>query len=193
MKNIFCLFILVAGLAFAGDVPYPVVGTGQSKCYDERSEIPPPQPGQTFYGQDAQQHSPRASYAHSADGRTVQDNITGLTWQRSPDTNGDGHLDRGDKLTLAQARALPAKLNAAKFGGFGDWRLPDVKELQSIVDYTRSPGTTGSAAIDPVFQCTTITNEDGKADFPFPHGRGPQGDVIRINNFVRVVRNTSAP
>jgi hypothetical protein len=23
----------------------------------------------------------------------------------------------------------------------------------------------------------------------FPHGRGPQGDVIRINNFVRLVRN----
>jgi len=22
----------------------------------------------------------------------------------------------------------------------------------------------------------------------FPHGRGPQGDVIRINNFVRCVR-----
>jgi hypothetical protein len=27
----------------------------------------------------------------------------------------------------------------------------------------------------------------------FPHGRGPQGDVIRINNFIRVVRNTSKP
>ena len=26
----------------------------------------------------------------------------------------------------------------------------------------------------------------------FPHGRGPQGDVIRINNFVRVVRNAAA-
>jgi len=23
----------------------------------------------------------------------------------------------------------------------------------------------------------------------FPHGRGPQGDVIRINNFVRCVRD----
>jgi len=23
----------------------------------------------------------------------------------------------------------------------------------------------------------------------FPQGRGPQGDVIRINNFVRLVRN----
>lgn len=33
---------------------------------------------------------------------------------------------------------------------------------------------------------------DPKAGDPaqFPHGRGPQGDVIRINNFVRCVRNT---
>ena len=32
---------------------------------------------------------------------------------------------------------------------------------------------------------------DPKAGDPamFPHGRGPQGDVIRINNFVRVVRD----
>ena len=31
---------------------------------------------------------------------------------------------------------------------------------------------------------------DPKAGDPamFPHGRGPQGDVIRINNFIRCVR-----
>jgi hypothetical protein len=27
----------------------------------------------------------------------------------------------------------------------------------------------------------------------FPHGRGPQGDVIRINNFVRCVRDAITP
>ena len=32
------------------------------------------------------------------------------------------------------------------------WRLPDVKELQSINDYSRSPGMSNSAAIDPLFQ-----------------------------------------
>ncbi|MGA2555532.1 MAG: hypothetical protein ABSG04_04585 [Verrucomicrobiota bacterium] len=45
-------------------------------------------------------------------------------------------------------------------------RLPSVKELQSIVDYTRSPDTTHSPAMDPVFSSTTITNEGGQADFP---------------------------
>jgi hypothetical protein len=36
---------------------------------------------------------------------------------------------------------------------------------------------------------------DPKAGDPtaFPHGRGPQGDVIRINNYVRCVRDAATP
>jgi hypothetical protein len=64
----------------------------------------------------------------------VRDNITGLTWQRSPDTDRDGKLTRPDKLTFAQAQAMPAKLNSEKFGGFEDWRLPTIKELYSLFD-----------------------------------------------------------
>ncbi|MBI5684800.1 MAG: DUF1566 domain-containing protein [Verrucomicrobia bacterium] len=425
---ILSLALLLGADGFGAQRPYTVVGTGQTKCYDDRREIAPPRPAGPFYGQDAQQPGPKASYTLSADGLTVQDNNTGLTWVRSADTNGDGTLGHSDKLTLAQARQLPAKLNAAKFGGFGDWRLatikelyslilfsgvdgrpdgdssqmrpfidtryfkfaygderagervidsqwatssvyvanpnqmfgvnfadgrikgypigamhgrpaktyfvlcvrgnpaygkndfcdngngtvtdratglmwskrdsgkgmnweaalawaqgrnverylghndwrlPNAKELQSIVDYSRAPDTTSSAAMDPVFDCTSIKNEQGKTDWPFywtgtthanvfggdaavyvafgrasgwmsgmpgkgggpgrggfgkgkggnapasggyrymdvhgagaqrsdpktgdpadfPHGRGPQGDVVRINNFVRLVRN----
>ena len=44
---------------------------------------------------------------------------------------------------------------------------PTSKELQSIVDYTRSPDTTNSAAIDPVFQSTPIRDGLGKVNYPF--------------------------
>jgi hypothetical protein len=113
---------------------YVVVDTGQSNCYDNRSVIAPPKPGQPFYGQDAQLQARPPSYTLSADGLTVHDNNTDLTWQRSPDTDGDGLLTWRDKLTLAQAQALPPKLNAAKFGGFNDWRLPSIKEQFSLFD-----------------------------------------------------------
>jgi hypothetical protein len=115
---------------------YAVVGTGQTKCYDNRHEIAPPKPGQPFYGQDAQQRGTQPSYKLSTDGLTIADNNTGLTWQRSPDINGDGALDRSDKLTFAQAQAWPSKLNAAKFGGFNDWRLPTIKELYSLIVFS---------------------------------------------------------
>jgi hypothetical protein len=127
---------------------YTLVDTGQSKCYDNRKEITPPNPSQPFYGQDAQFQARPASYALSADGLTVRDNLTGLTWQRSPDTDGDGLLTSRDKLTLAQARALPAKLNAARFGGFNDWRLPSIKELYSLFD-GRGTDPSGPMDIDP--------------------------------------------
>ncbi len=117
-------------------LPYQVVGTGQTRCYDDRGVIAPPRPGQPFYGQDAQYRTIAPSYTRGADGLTVHDNNAGLTWQRSPDTNGDGVLDSRDKLTLAQARELPARLNAVRFGGFGDWRLPTIKELYSLINFS---------------------------------------------------------
>jgi len=42
----------------------------------------------------------------------------------------------------------------------------NAKELQSLVDYARSPDTTWSAAIDPLFNSTGIVNEAGDTDYP---------------------------
>jgi hypothetical protein len=85
---------------------------------------------------------------------TITDNATGLMWAQN---------DSGTGLKWADALAYCENLTAA---GYDDWRLPSVKELQSIVDYTRSPDTTGSAAIDPLFNVTPITNEAGQIDYP---------------------------
>ena len=44
-----------------------------------------------------------------------------------------------------------AGLNTASFAGYTDWRVPNVKELQSIVDYE-----TSTPSVNPVFDtsCT---------------------------------------
>lgn len=128
---------------------YPVVATGQTKCYDNRREIAAPQPGQPFYGQDAQHQVNSASYTLNADELTVRDNVTGLTWQRSPNTDGDGKITASDKRSFAQAKAIPAKLNAAKFGEFDDWRLPTIKEQYSLFDARGTdPSPTGKGTSD---------------------------------------------
>jgi hypothetical protein len=179
---------------------------------------------------------------------TVTDRATGLTWMQVD----SGHLRAGPRqdgsLTWAEALAWAEQLN---YAGHDDWRLPNAKELQSLVDYTRSPATTNSPAIDPVFRTTSITDEAGRKDWPyfwtgtthvglrrarsavyiafgraggfmtdrrtgrkrlqdvhgagaqrsapksgdpkqFAGGRGPQGDVVRIHNFVRCVRGGRA-
>lgn len=174
------------------------------------------------------------NFVENNDG-TITDLATGLMWQQDDSQSG---------LNWRQALDYAEELELA---GYDDWRLPNVKELQSLVDYSRAPETSGTAAIDPLFNCSTITAEDGKPTFPwywsntthenmmngmnaayvcfgqafgwmqdpfgtyrlldvhgagaqrsdpkqgdpneYPYGRGPQGDVIRIYNYVRCVRD----
>jgi len=97
---------------------------GQSTCYGLVAPIACPPAGEAYHGQDSQYDGFQPSYQVSNDGLTVTDLVTGLVWQRVADT-----------------------LNAAMFAGHTDSRLPCIKELQSIVDDTRSPDTSGSAAI----------------------------------------------
>ena len=182
--------------------------------------------GNTLYGKN--------DFHDNGDG-TVTDRATGLMWMKA---------DSVKAMNWQQALKWAEDLD---YGGYSDWRLPNAKELQSIVDYTRCPDVTGSAALDPVFDVTAMTNEAGQKDYgfywtgtshcsaasakaaaylafgrspgwmqdrrsgeytlmdvhgagsqrsdpktgnaaEFPRGRGPQGDVIRINNLVRCVR-----
>ncbi|WP_253822036.1 DUF1566 domain-containing protein [Vibrio sp. 99-8-1] len=86
--------------------------------------------------------------------KTVNDKATGLTWQQGDSEHGMewfSALEYCENLELA---------------GSNDWRLPNAKELQSIVDYTKSPDTSNSAAIDSSFSVTSIINEGEKIDYP---------------------------
>ena len=116
-----------------GKLAYPIVDSGQTACYDASGEIAAPAKGAAFYGQDAQYAGNQPSYTASADGLVVTDNVTGLMWQRSPDTNGDGVINKADKMAMEEAQAYPAKLNAKKFAGYDDWRLPTIKEMYSLI------------------------------------------------------------
>jgi hypothetical protein len=119
--------------AQSGD--YAIVDTGQTVFYDNSAVISPPEPGDPFYGQDAQYTGNTPSYTLSSDGLTVYDDNTGLTWQRTPDTNNDDVFSVADKLSWAEAQTYPQTLNEINYGGYSDWRLPTIKELYSLIDF----------------------------------------------------------
>lgn len=116
---------------------YSIVDTGQTKFWDQTgAEIAKPtSPADQYYGEDAQYSGVQPSYTKSSDSLTVKDNVTGLTWQQSPDTNGDSAINASDKFSWTNAQARPAALNAAKYGGYNDWRLPTIKELYSLINF----------------------------------------------------------
>lgn len=106
--------------------------TGQDKCYDNAQEIPCPQPGEAFYGQDAQYHGPQMAYQDNGDG-TVTDLNTNLTWQQGDSQNTVARLWQ-DAVDYCDGLSL---------GGHSDWRLPTIQELSSLIDYSKPyPGPT---------------------------------------------------
>lgn len=157
---------------------YPVVDTGQTVTYGNDTFITAPAAGQEFYGQDAQISGHQPNYTLSADGLTVVDNITGLTWTQSHDWNGDGVLNSSDKMLQANAATYVHTLNAQNYGGFNDWRLPSIKEIYSLMNFAGKDvsglETSDTSSLEPF-----IDNDY----FAFGYGDSASGERIIDSQF----------
>jgi hypothetical protein len=77
---------------------------------------------------------------------TITDNATGLMWIKDPSLCGGGTYPNAwasaanTPAPMTWANAI-ASCEALNYAVYGDWRLPNVKELQSIVDYGRANPT----------------------------------------------------
>lgn len=116
----------------AASLSYTIVDTNQSLTYDASDVISAPSAGQAFYGQDAQYQGNAPSYQNNGDG-TITDLNTGLIWSQA--YVGD--------VTYSEAVAGAATYNA---GGYTDWRLPTIKELYSLMDFSGYTGTSASTS-----------------------------------------------
>lgn len=92
------------------------------------------------------------SFVDNGDG-TVTDRTTGLMWQQVDPM--PTKVDWAGALQYCEALAL---------GGYDDWRLPNAKELQSIVDYKRSVAPAIDSTFFPNTQPSTYWSSTTHAD-----------------------------
>jgi len=133
--------------------------TGQERCYDPAGiEIPcegSGQDGETRFGQ------PWPEPRFAVRDEIVEDRLTTLHWYRNANPNSF-------PVTWPEALAAIAELNRQQALGYGDWRLPNRREMRSLMSYqSRRPAlppghpfvnlflgwywTSTSAAINPAY------------------------------------------
>jgi hypothetical protein len=149
--------------------------TGQNQCFDCegkpvgcKSCLGQPRPCDGFLQpslslQDSMQRTGCANdasrFTDNGDG-TVTDNCTGLQWLQdsveTPDDDLDGHPD---PVTWCKAMEF---CNDLVFADHSDWRLPNVRELQSLVDYGRF-----APAIAPEFRLAGNRTAEGNTVYDY--------------------------
>jgi len=128
--------------------------TGQSKCYDNETEIKCPKVEEPFFGQDANylinpislikldkmgNNLPMSATSWSM----VMDNNTGLTWEVKVNDNDSIHYMKDQYSSneiqsinfFGVKKGILSKINSTQFGGFNDWRLPQTEEFLSIINF----------------------------------------------------------
>lgn len=139
------LTMLVATIALAAPADQPK--TGQTICYDASGAVISCA-STTANGQDGALQKgvawPNPRFTANAD-TSVTDNLTGLVWAangnlmptRDSGWDADGTANDG-MVTWQHALDYVAKLNTDNYLGHNDWRLPDINELESLVNAGQS-------------------------------------------------------
>ncbi len=147
ISNIVLLFLLATSAQRAEAFLLP--DTGQTQCYSDRGRvITCPAPDQSL-AQDGSYTINPPSYSVTT-AATVFDNNTWLMWQRED----DGVIRSWDQaISYCEDLSLD---------GYTDWRLPTVKELESIVNY----GQTSPAIDSSAFPNTKASNYWTSSNYP---------------------------
>ena len=93
--------------------------------------------------------APDSRYVINAAQGTVLDKQTGLTWKRCVEGQSGALCGAGSEAYLNWGAAL-RQAEASTFAGYKDWRLPNSKELESLVEV---------ACYDPAINATVFPND----------------------------------
>jgi hypothetical protein len=151
------MFLLSASIVWAQ--PAPLAKTGQATCYDVdgTSVISCPN-----WGQDAELQKgvawPSPRFIDHGDD-TVTDKLTGLMWDKTPYGNSGGKTFIWRNAVII-GDAMIAGTNCGR--GHEDWRLPNVNEMLSLVNYDRGPWAYFMLPYDHPFEITDSVEKGAK-------------------------------
>jgi hypothetical protein len=138
--------------------PQPLPATGQTTCWDSAGRVI----ACAGTGQDGDiRAGAPLGYTDNGDG-TITDTRTGLMWEKKSlegtVTTNLHHRDRMYTWADAFAEHVTGLNAGGGFAGHTDWRLPNIKELQSIADYEHAnPSVPSAFNIGCVASCTVLT------------------------------------
>jgi hypothetical protein len=144
LSMIVCATLALGWASAAGALDLPVTGQTLAYAADKKDGIT----GAVAVPDDGTiQAGAPFSYTDNGDG-TVTDNNTGLMWEKKSDDGGLHDKDRGypwsgtgtndtvwDWLDDVNVEG------GTGFAGYNDWRLPNAKELQSLINFEKAPLT----------------------------------------------------
>jgi len=136
----------------------------------------------------------------------VRDTQTNLQWEKKDMAGGlhdvsrtagwcEATGDKTDPMLCPDATSWIGQVNAERFAGFSDWRIPTVKELATLIDKAAKGCGAGQPCIDPALGPTKAfrywASDDprrtsrGTVDF---YAGEPQNDFARNQFHMRAVR-----
>jgi len=122
---------LQAALVSAGPVQLPQ--TGQQLCWNAEGAVI----SCSGSGQDGDltTGAPWSASRFTEQGQTITDTLTGLMWTKDANAPGAAVCETGVPKTWQAAIIHVKCLNESSFLGYNDWRLPNVRELRSLINY----------------------------------------------------------
>jgi hypothetical protein len=135
------LLLLLISIPAAALAHVPLPRTGQNVCWDTK--------GNMIYcidtGQDGETQAgvvwPEPRFTDNGD-QTMRDNLTGLIWSKHADPSGPEACWELTKNTWKEALDFVACLNSNNYLNQSDWRMPNRKELDSLVNHQQGDKVT---------------------------------------------------
>lgn len=135
LAGVLAMMFMMAMQAFAGTVQLPQ--TGQTTCWDASGNAI----SCAGTGQDGEKRAgaawPVPRFSDNGD-QTMTDNLTGLIWTKDGNAPGPTACAPGTTKTWQGALDYVACLNSNNYLNHSDWRLPNRKELKSLVNRQQS-------------------------------------------------------